>query len=106
MESLEARPESVFRLRVTGSGFESEWWWRLEPIAGGTRVIHAATFEPIDRWTDILVRLGRAITRGPSRGAPPRAQGAGRASRADVARGLTPLAVARSISAQYHVVQY
>ena len=22
-------------------------------------MIHAATFEPIDRWTDILVRLGR-----------------------------------------------
>lgn len=59
VESLEARPESVFRLRVTGSGFESEWSWRLEPIAGGTRVIHAATFEPVDRWTDILVRLGR-----------------------------------------------
>jgi len=60
VESLEARPESVFRLRVTGSGFESEWDWRLEPVAGGTRVIHAATFDPIDRWTVILVRLGRA----------------------------------------------
>ncbi len=59
VESLEARPESVFRLRVTGSGFESEWIWRLEPVAGGTRVIHAATFEPVDRWTVILVRLGR-----------------------------------------------
>jgi hypothetical protein len=59
VESLEARPESTFRLRVTGSGFESEWSWRLEAIAGGTRVIHAATFEPIDRWTEILVRLGR-----------------------------------------------
>ncbi len=59
VESLEARPESVFRLRVTGSGFESEWAWRLEPVAGGTRVIHAATFEPVDRWTVILVRLGR-----------------------------------------------
>jgi Polyketide cyclase / dehydrase and lipid transport len=59
VESLEARPESIFRLRVSGSGFESEWSWRLEPIAGGTRVIHGATFEPIDRWTDILVRLGR-----------------------------------------------
>jgi hypothetical protein len=32
----------------------------LEPVAGGTRVIHAATFEPFDRWTGILVRLGRA----------------------------------------------
>ena len=47
-------------MRVTGSGFDSEWSWRLEPVAGGTRVIHAATFEPFDRWTGILVRLGRA----------------------------------------------
>lgn len=59
VESLEARPESVFRLRVTGSGFESEWSWRLEPVAGGTRVIHGASFEATDRWTTILVRLGR-----------------------------------------------
>jgi len=59
VESLEARPESVFRLRATGSGFESEWTWRLEPVAGGTRVIHAASFEPNDRWAGILVRLGR-----------------------------------------------
>ena len=60
VESLEARPESRFRLRITGSGFDSEWSWRLEPVAGGTRVIHAATFEPFDRWTGILVRLSRA----------------------------------------------
>ena len=60
VESLEARPESRFRIRVTGSGFDSEWSWRLEPVAGGTRVIHGATFEPFDRWTGILVRLGRA----------------------------------------------
>jgi carbon monoxide dehydrogenase subunit G len=60
VESLEARPESRFRLRVTASGFDSEWSWRLEPVAGGTKVIHAATFEPLDRWTGILVRLGRA----------------------------------------------
>jgi len=60
VESLEARPESRFRLRVTGSGFDSEWAWVLEPVAGGTKVIHAATFEPFDRWTGILVRLGRA----------------------------------------------
>ena len=53
-------PNSRFRVRVTGSGFDSEWSWRLEPVAGGTRVIHAATFEPFDRWTGILVRLGRA----------------------------------------------
>ena len=60
VESLEARPESRFRLRVTGSGFDSEWAWVLEPVAGGTKVIHAATFEPFDRWTGFLVRLGRA----------------------------------------------
>jgi hypothetical protein len=60
VESLEARPDARFRLRVTGSGFDSQWTWRLEPVAGGTRVIHGATFEPFDRWTGILVRLGRA----------------------------------------------
>jgi hypothetical protein len=54
------RSEARFRLRVTASGFDSEWSWRLEPVAGGTRVIHAATFEPFDRWTGILVRLGRS----------------------------------------------
>jgi carbon monoxide dehydrogenase subunit G len=59
VESLEARPEAVFRVRATASGFESEWSWRLEPVAGGTRVIHAASFEPNDRWAGILVRLGR-----------------------------------------------
>jgi hypothetical protein len=60
VESLEARPDARFRLRVTASGFDSLWSWRLEPVSGGTRVIHAATFEPFDRWTGILVRLGRA----------------------------------------------
>ncbi len=59
-ESLEARPESMFRMRVTGSGFESEWAWRLEPVAGGTRVSHSGMLEPADRWATILVRLGRA----------------------------------------------
>ncbi|MDO8485541.1 MAG: SRPBCC family protein [Candidatus Limnocylindrales bacterium] len=60
VESLEARPDALFRLRVTASGFDSEWTWRLEPVAGGTRVIHAARFEPFDRWTGLLVRFGRA----------------------------------------------
>ena len=60
VESLEARPEARFRLRVTASGFDSEWSWRLEPVAGGTRVVHAATFEPNDRWANLLIRLGRA----------------------------------------------
>ena len=59
VESLEARPESVFRVRASASGFESEWLWRLEPVAGGTRVIHAAMLETNDRWAGILVRLGR-----------------------------------------------
>ena len=75
VESLEARPESRFRLRVTASGFDSEWSWRLEPVAGGTRVIHGATFEPFDRWTGILVRLGRASLASSGRVAPARAQG-------------------------------
>jgi hypothetical protein len=60
VESLEARPDARFRVRVTASGFDSEWSWRLEPVAGGTRVIHAATFEPFDRWTGILVRFSRS----------------------------------------------
>jgi hypothetical protein len=60
VESLEARPYVRFRLRVTASGFDSVWSWQLEPVAGGTRVIHAATFDPFDRWTGILVRFGRA----------------------------------------------
>ena len=60
VESLEARPESVFRVRASASGFDSEWTWRLEPVAGGTRVVHGATFEPNDRWANLLIRLGRA----------------------------------------------
>jgi carbon monoxide dehydrogenase subunit G len=57
-ESLEARPASRFRYRLTGEGFASEWTWTLEPTAGGTRVIHGATFEPADRLTWLFVRLG------------------------------------------------
>jgi carbon monoxide dehydrogenase subunit G len=59
VESLEARPQSSFRLRVVGAGFSGELRWWFEPVAGGTRVVHAATFEPHDRWAGILVRLGR-----------------------------------------------
>lgn len=59
-ESLEARPDTAFRLRVTGSGFHSDWTWRLEPLAGGTRILHAGLLEPADRWAGVLVRLGRA----------------------------------------------
>ncbi len=64
IESLEARPASRFRARMTGTGFECEWSWRLEPVSGGTRVIHAASFEPFDRWTGFLVRLGRSSSLG------------------------------------------
>ena len=59
VESLEARPLSSFALRVTGAGFSGEFRWWFEPAAGGTRVVHAATFDPYDRWAGLLVRLGR-----------------------------------------------
>jgi len=59
VESLEARPQSSFALRVTGAGFSGEFRWWFEPVAGGTRVVHAATFEPYDRWAGLLIWLGR-----------------------------------------------
>ena len=59
-ESLEARPQTRFRMRVWGeAGFDSEWSWHLEPLAGGTRVVHVATFESTDRVAGWLLRLGR-----------------------------------------------
>jgi len=58
-ESLEARPQTRFRLRVSGPAFDSEWTWHLEPLAGGTRVVHVASLEPADRVADLLLRLGR-----------------------------------------------
>ena len=59
VESLEARPQSSFALRVTGTGYSGEFRWWFEPAAGGTRVAHLATFEPHDRWAGLLMRLGR-----------------------------------------------
>ena len=59
IESLEVRPDAAFRLLVTAAGFSIEWGWRLEPVSGGTRVVHDGTFETHDRWAGILVRLGR-----------------------------------------------
>ena len=59
VESLEARPQSSFALRVTGEGFSGEFHWWFEPVAGGTRVVHSATFDPHDRWAGILMKLGR-----------------------------------------------
>jgi hypothetical protein len=57
-ESLEARPDALFRYRLSGDGFVSEWTWSLEALAGGTRVVHLATMELTDRVTGLLVRLG------------------------------------------------
>jgi hypothetical protein len=31
----------------------------MEPLAGGTRVVHDGSFETSDRWAGVLVRLGR-----------------------------------------------
>ena len=59
VESLEARPLASFRLLVTGRAFRSEWRWRLDGRAGGTRVVHDAVLEPGDRIADWLIRLGR-----------------------------------------------
>jgi hypothetical protein len=59
LESLEARPLTSFRLRVTGRAFSSEWCWRLEGRSGGTRVVHDAVLEPGDRVAAWLIRLGR-----------------------------------------------
>jgi hypothetical protein len=59
VESLEARPSSSIHLRLTGRGFESEWRWRMQLLAGGTRVVHDAVFKPGDRISAWLIRLGR-----------------------------------------------
>ncbi len=59
LESLEARPDTAFRLVVTSDEFALEWGWRLEPLAGGTRVVHDGAFDAYDRWASLLVRLGR-----------------------------------------------
>lgn len=59
IESLEARPDAAFRFAVAATGFVLEWGWRMEPLAGGTRIVHVGAFESHDRWTGLLVRLGR-----------------------------------------------
>jgi polyketide cyclase/dehydrase/lipid transport protein len=59
VESLEARPDTAFSVAVVAPEFEIGWSWRLEPLAGGTRVIHDGWFETRDRWAGVLVRLGR-----------------------------------------------
>ena len=59
IESQEARPERTFRVVVAAAGFTIDWIWLMEPLAGGTRVIHVGTFETRDRLAGVLVRLGR-----------------------------------------------
>ncbi|MFL5727084.1 MAG: SRPBCC family protein [Chloroflexota bacterium] len=59
VESLEARPDTAFALAIVAPGFEIGWSWCLEPLAGGTRVVHDGWFETHDRWAGVLVRLGR-----------------------------------------------
>lgn len=59
IESLEARPQTAFRIVVVAASFAIELGWRMEPRAGGTRVIHDGAFETTDRWAGVLVRLGR-----------------------------------------------
>ena len=44
---------------VAAASVAIEWGWRMEPLAGGTRVIHDGAFETTDRWAGVLVRLGR-----------------------------------------------
>jgi hypothetical protein len=59
VESLEARPYRAFCLAVVGEGFWFEWSWQLEPLAGGSRVVHAGVFSSPDRLAGFLARLGR-----------------------------------------------
>jgi hypothetical protein len=62
LESLEARPGHSFRFRIVGLDIFGELGWTLEPLAGGTRVVHTALLQPADRWAAILARLGRRST--------------------------------------------
>ena len=60
VESLEARPYTAFRVAVVGDGFWFDWSWRLEPLAGGSRVVHSGAFSSPDRLAGFLARLGRS----------------------------------------------
>lgn len=95
-ESLEARPVSRFRYRLAGEGFSSEWSWTFEPVAGGTRVVHAARFESTDRLTELLVRAGGeslgARVEEHLRALRERAEAAERAAPAPADRPLGPAA--------------
>jgi hypothetical protein len=68
IESQEARPERTFRIVIVAEGFTIDWTWLMEPLAGGTRVIHVGTFETRDRLAGVLVRLGRESIGGLAEG--------------------------------------
>jgi hypothetical protein len=60
VESLEARPNRAFRLAVVADEFWFDWAWCLEPLAGGSRVVHSGVFASPDRLAGFLARLGRS----------------------------------------------
>ena len=57
--SVEARPGTTFWLRVESPSLRTDWTWRLDPVAGGTRVVHVAAVSAHGRLAALLVRLGR-----------------------------------------------
>jgi hypothetical protein len=60
VESLEARPYRAFRLAVVADEFWFDWAWRIEPLAGGSRIVHSGDFASPDRIAGFLSRLGRS----------------------------------------------
>ena len=54
------------------SGFDSEWSWRLEPVAGGTRVDPRRDLRALRSLDGHPRRVGRALAGQPGRGAPAR----------------------------------
>ena len=59
LESLEARPERLFRVGIAGSAIVGERRWELAPAAGGTRVACAVHLEGRSRLGRALLRLER-----------------------------------------------
>ncbi len=57
--SVEARPGTTFWIRVESPSLRTDWTWRLDPVAGGTRVVHVAAISARGRIAALLVRLGR-----------------------------------------------
>lgn len=57
--SVEARPGTTFWIRVESPSVRTDWTWRLDPVAGGTRVVHVAAVSAPGRLAALLIRLGR-----------------------------------------------